>query len=81
MSEKLVSPHRRPGFSLFGSFTLSLFKRMRLPIIFAIDDDPQVLQAIQHDLRQQYRKKYRILCTGSAREALDSLPELKRKAR
>ncbi|GAB2559169.1 NAD(P)/FAD-dependent oxidoreductase [Spirosoma areae] len=52
---------------------------MRLPIIFSIDDDPQVLQAIQHDLRQQYRKKYRILCTSSAREALESLPELKKK--
>ena len=52
---------------------------MRLPIIFAIDDDPQVLQAIQHDLRQQYRKKYRILCTGSAQEALTALPELKQK--
>ncbi len=52
---------------------------MRLPIIFSIDDDPQVLQAIQHDLRQQYRKQYRILCTSSAREALDSLTELKKK--
>ena len=52
---------------------------MRLPIIFAIDDDPQVLQAIQHDLRQQYRKKYRILCTSSGQEALDALPELKKK--
>ena len=52
---------------------------MRLPVIFAIDDDPQVLQAIQHDLRQQYRKKYRILTTSSAREALDALPELKKK--
>ena len=52
---------------------------MKLPIIFSIDDDPQVLQAIQHDLRQQYRKKYRILCTSSAQEALDSLPELKKK--
>jgi thioredoxin reductase (NADPH) len=52
---------------------------MKLPIIFSIDDDPQVLQAIQHDLRRQYRKKYRILTTSSAREALDSLPELKKK--
>ncbi|MDB5239922.1 MAG: chemotaxis protein CheY, partial [Spirosoma sp.] len=52
---------------------------MRLPIIFSIDDDQQVLQAIQHDLRQQYRKQYRILCTSSAREALDSLTELKKK--
>lgn len=52
---------------------------MKLPIIFSIDDDPQVLQAIQHDLRQQYRRKYRILCTSSVQEALDSLPELKKK--
>lgn len=52
---------------------------MRLPIILSIDDDPQVLQAIQYDLRQQYRKQYRILCTSSAREALESLTELKKK--
>lgn len=52
---------------------------MRLPIILSIDDDPQVLQAIQHDLRQQYRKQYRILATSSAREALESLTELKKK--
>ncbi len=52
---------------------------MRLPIILSIDDDPQVLQAIQHDLRKQYRKQYRILATSSAREALESLMELKKK--
>ncbi|MBN8822702.1 MULTISPECIES: FAD-dependent oxidoreductase [unclassified Spirosoma] len=52
---------------------------MKLPIIFSIDDDQQVLQAIQYDLRKQYRKKYRILSTSSAREALESLPDLKKK--
>jgi thioredoxin reductase (NADPH) len=52
---------------------------MKLPLLLAIDDDPQVLQAIQRDLRQQYRKQYRILATTSAREALDSLAELKKK--
>ncbi len=52
---------------------------MRLPIIVSIDDDPQVLQAIQHDLRQKYRKQYRVLATTSATEALDSLRELKKK--
>ena len=57
----------------------SLIKKMRLPIILSIDDDPQVLQAIQHDLRQKYRKQYRILATSSAREALESLTELKKK--
>lgn len=52
---------------------------MKLPHLLAIDDDPQVLQAIQRDLRQQYRKQYRILATTSAREALETLRELKKK--
>ncbi|OIN57970.1 FAD-dependent oxidoreductase [Arsenicibacter rosenii] len=52
---------------------------MKLPIIFAVDDDQQVLKAVQRDLRQQYRKEYRILATTSANEALESLVELKKK--
>lgn len=52
---------------------------MRLPIIFSIDDDQQVLDSIKRDLRQQYRKEYRIMATTSAQEVLDSLPELKKK--
>lgn len=34
---------------------------------------------MQRDLRQQYRKEYRILATTSANEALESLVELKKK--
>lgn len=52
---------------------------MRLPIIFSIDDDQQVLDAVKRDLRQQYRKEYKIMATTSAQEVLDSLPELKKK--
>lgn len=52
---------------------------MKLPVIFAVDDDQQVLKAVQRDLRQQYRKEYRILATTSANEALESLVELKKK--
>lgn len=52
---------------------------MKLPIILAIDDDEQVLEAMRRDLRAQYRKEYRILTTASAREALASLEELKKK--
>lgn len=52
---------------------------MKLPILFSIDDDPQVLQAIQQDLRKRYRREYRILATTSVREALDSLADLKKK--
>ena len=50
---------------------------MKKPIIFAIDDDPQVIRAVSRDLRNQYKSNYRILSTTSANEALESLVELK----
>jgi len=50
---------------------------MQTPILFSIDDDPQVLRAIQRDLRTQYRKDYKVIATTSANEALESLVELK----
>ena len=52
---------------------------MDQPIIFVIDDDQQVLRAISRDLKEHYRKDYRILSTTSVKEALDSLLELKNK--
>ncbi len=50
---------------------------MKLPIILVIDDDPQVLRAIERDLRSKYRKEYRILNASSGEEALTTLQELK----
>ncbi|HSF54990.1 MAG TPA: FAD-dependent oxidoreductase [Algoriphagus sp.] len=50
---------------------------MALPIIFSIDDDPQVLRAISRDLKNNFRRDYRILSTTSAQEALESLAELR----
>lgn len=52
---------------------------MALPIIFSIDDDPQVLRAITRDLRTQFRQAYRILSTSSVKEALESLLDLRNK--
>jgi thioredoxin reductase (NADPH) len=52
---------------------------MTLPIIFSIDDDPQVLRAITRDLRSHFRTSYRILSTTSVAEALESLLDLKNK--
>ena len=52
---------------------------MALPIIFSIDDDPQVLRAITRDLRSHFRQSYRILSTTSVKEALESLLDLKNK--
>ena len=52
---------------------------MNEPIIFSIDDDIQVLRALNRDLKAQYRKEFKILSTSSVQEALDSLLELKNK--
>ena len=52
---------------------------MKKPIIFTVDDDPAVLRAVVRDLRNAYKKSYRILATESANEALESIKELKNK--
>lgn len=52
---------------------------MNEPIVFCIDDDPQVLRALTSDLKAQYRKEYKILSTSSVSEGLQGLLELKNK--
>jgi thioredoxin reductase (NADPH) len=52
---------------------------MKLPFIIIIDDDSQVLRAIQRDVRSKFREEYKILATESAGEALEALKELKSK--
>jgi thioredoxin reductase (NADPH) len=52
---------------------------MKLPFIIIVDDDTQVLRAIQRDIRNEYRDAYRIAATESAVEALEILKELKLK--
>ncbi len=49
------------------------------PIIFSIDDDPQVLRAVSRDLKSNFRMDYKILSTTSANEALEMLHSLKNK--
>ncbi len=43
------------------------------PAILTIDDDRDVLQSIERDLRQRYREKYRILKAESGKSALEVL--------
>ena len=52
---------------------------MGKPIILTVDDEPQVLNAIHRDLRQRYRKEYRIMKAGSGAEALTTIRELKKR--
>src|ERR1700688_195738 len=50
---------------------------MAKPVIFTVDDDPDVLQAIERDLRSRYSERYRIMRASSAGEALETLHRLK----
>jgi thioredoxin reductase (NADPH) len=52
---------------------------MKLPFIIIVDDDEQVLRAIQRDIRSKYHSVYRINATDSANEALELIKELKLK--
>ena len=47
------------------------------PVILTVDDDPQVLQAVARDLRQQYGNNFRIMRADSGATALDTLEKLK----
>src|SRR5246127_4866634 len=50
---------------------------MPKPILLTVDDDPDVLRAIERDLRSQYGAAYRVLSSDSPEAALDLLKGLK----
>ena len=50
---------------------------MGKPVILAVDDDPQVLRAVDRDLRRKYAREYRVLRAASGESALDTLGKLK----
>ena len=50
---------------------------MPRPVILTVDDDPEVLQAIARDLRQQYGDRFRIIRADSGMAALETLQQLK----
>ena len=52
---------------------------MPLPILMTVDDEPEVLLAVERDLRRQYGADYRVLRAGSGEEALAALSDLKRR--
>ena len=52
---------------------------MAKPTILTVDDEPQVLNAIERDLRQHYRRDYRIVTANSGQEGLGLLQRLKQR--
>ncbi|HEX5976396.1 MAG TPA: FAD-dependent oxidoreductase, partial [Nitrososphaeraceae archaeon] len=47
------------------------------PVLLTVDDDPQVLRAIERDLRRQYGNRFRVLKTDSGQKALELVKKLK----
>lgn len=52
---------------------------MAKPVIFSIDDDPSVLNAVERDLRANYGKDYRIIPINSGKAALDYIKRLQQR--
>ncbi|NMG05551.1 response regulator [Brasilonema sp. UFV-L1] len=50
---------------------------MAKPVIITVDDDPEVLQAVARDLRQEYGDRFRIIRADSGTSALEALEQLK----
>ncbi len=49
---------------------------MAKPVIFTVDDDPEVLRAIERDLRTHFGHDYRVVRAESGQSALDALKQL-----
>ncbi|MCC6398957.1 MAG: FAD-dependent oxidoreductase [Bacteroidetes bacterium] len=52
---------------------------MAKPVIMSIDDDPQVLSAIERDLRRHYKSEYRVMKAGTPGEAMEVARQLKQR--
>jgi thioredoxin reductase (NADPH) len=50
---------------------------MPKPVIWTVDDDPDVLRAVERDLRRQYANRYRIMAADSGPSALSGVEQLK----
>lgn len=52
---------------------------MARPILLAVDDDVNVLEAVVQDLRREYGAEYRVMRAASGQAALDTLAQLKER--
>src|SRR5438874_10380698 len=46
------------------------------PVLLAVDDEPQVLNTVERDLRRHFQGRLRIVKAGSGAEALDAVRAL-----
>ncbi|MEN8376892.1 MAG: FAD-dependent oxidoreductase [Gemmatimonadota bacterium] len=52
---------------------------MGKPVILAVDDEPEVLNSIERDLRQRYSDDYRVMKASSGGQALEAVREAKQR--
>jgi len=52
---------------------------MAKPVLLTVDDDPEVLRAVERDLRRRYAERYRVLRADSGAAALEALQGLKQR--
>jgi thioredoxin reductase (NADPH) len=50
---------------------------MAKPVIWTVDDDPDVLRAVERDLRRHYGDRYRVISANSGLSALEATKQLK----
>ena len=53
---------------------------MSKPVLLSVDDDRDVLAAIERDLRRHYGEAYRVVTASSGTEALEALRQLKQRS-
>ena len=47
------------------------------PVLLAVDDDPNTLGRIEHELRQRYGSYYHVACEGSPEAGMRTLQDLR----
>jgi thioredoxin reductase (NADPH) len=52
---------------------------MSVPVILTVDDEPEVLNAVERDLRLHYRPHYRVIKAASGAQALEATQQLKQR--
>ena len=49
---------------------------MAKPVIWTVDDDPDVLRAVERDLRRHYGDRYKVISADSGVSALEATKQL-----
>ena len=52
---------------------------MSKPVLLTVDDDPEVLNAVERDLRHHFRADYRVVKASSGDQALETVRQLKQR--